>query len=510
MRRPSGSIVASPVLVGAVTTLVVVVAVFLSYNANKGLPFVPTEQLKIELSNGANLLAGNEVREGGERIGIVDRMRAKPLPDGTVGAEAVLKLDKKAGSIPVDSRINIRPRSVLGLKYVEVTRGRSRENFRSGETIPPDQTTYPVDLEDFNRIFDRRTRNASRRNLQGFGDTFAQRGESLNRAISELPRFFGLLEPVARNLADPSTNLARFFKELGDAARVVAPIAERYSHGFTAGADTFEAWSRYPDRLQETISKSAPTMEVGIRSFRIQRPFLVAFRDFSVALENATAQLPRTLPRIIPAIEAGTPVLRRSAPVNLLLRDVFDALGDLTRDPRTNIALRALTATARTLNPTLRYIGPYITVCNYWNYSWTNVGEHLTEPEPTGLSQRAQLGQGGRQKNQITSLGATEPANGEQRISGTPQHFHGSIYGAAIDDRGNADCESGQRGYPKRIAKYWRNERSAEGNRFDIVTDPHIPGNQGPTNTGRPRVPEGQTFTRLPESGPPMPRVFQP
>ena len=28
-----------------------------------------------------------------------------------------------------------------------------------------------------------------------------------------------------------------------------------------------------------------------------------------------------------------------------------------------------------------------------------------------------------------------------------------------------------------------------------IVTDPHIPGNQGPTFTGRPRVPEGQTFT---------------
>ena len=35
------SIVANPVLVGAVTTLVVIVAVFLAYNANNGLPFVP-------------------------------------------------------------------------------------------------------------------------------------------------------------------------------------------------------------------------------------------------------------------------------------------------------------------------------------------------------------------------------------------------------------------------------------------------------------------------------------
>ena len=33
-RRPNASIVANPVLVGAVTTLVVLVAVFLAYNAN--------------------------------------------------------------------------------------------------------------------------------------------------------------------------------------------------------------------------------------------------------------------------------------------------------------------------------------------------------------------------------------------------------------------------------------------------------------------------------------------
>ena len=47
-RRPRPSIVANPVLVGAVCILVVVVAVFLSYNANKGLPFVPTLQLKAQ------------------------------------------------------------------------------------------------------------------------------------------------------------------------------------------------------------------------------------------------------------------------------------------------------------------------------------------------------------------------------------------------------------------------------------------------------------------------------
>ena len=74
VRRNRASVVASPVLVGAVTVLVVVVAVFLAYNANSGLPFVPTTQLKVDLSNGANLVPGNEVRVGGFRVGIVKQI----------------------------------------------------------------------------------------------------------------------------------------------------------------------------------------------------------------------------------------------------------------------------------------------------------------------------------------------------------------------------------------------------------------------------------------------------
>ena len=65
--RGTASIVASPVLVGAVTTLIVIVSVFLAYNANKGLPFVPTYDLQATLPNGSNMVEGNEVRIGGEQ-----------------------------------------------------------------------------------------------------------------------------------------------------------------------------------------------------------------------------------------------------------------------------------------------------------------------------------------------------------------------------------------------------------------------------------------------------------
>ena len=42
MRRGrAASLAASPTMVGAITTLIVIVAVFLAYNASNGLPFVP-------------------------------------------------------------------------------------------------------------------------------------------------------------------------------------------------------------------------------------------------------------------------------------------------------------------------------------------------------------------------------------------------------------------------------------------------------------------------------------
>ena len=69
------SIASNPVLIGAVTVLVVIVAVFLSYNANQGLPFVPTYDLKAEIPNGQKLIAGNEIRLGGFRVGVVNDMK---------------------------------------------------------------------------------------------------------------------------------------------------------------------------------------------------------------------------------------------------------------------------------------------------------------------------------------------------------------------------------------------------------------------------------------------------
>ena len=75
-RSPLGSIAASPTMVGAVTTLIAIVGVFLAYNANNGLPFVPVYRVGIEVPDAARLGKNNEVRIGGHRVGVVESIDA--------------------------------------------------------------------------------------------------------------------------------------------------------------------------------------------------------------------------------------------------------------------------------------------------------------------------------------------------------------------------------------------------------------------------------------------------
>ena len=131
-----GGLTASPVLVGAVTLLVGIVAVFLSYNANSGLPFVPTYDVKAELPSAANLVAGNEVRIGGARVGVVSDIEPVPSKDGNGTARLTLKLDKNLEPLPIDSTFLVRPKSALGLKYVELTPGRASAGYDAGRDRP--------------------------------------------------------------------------------------------------------------------------------------------------------------------------------------------------------------------------------------------------------------------------------------------------------------------------------------------------------------------------------------
>jgi virulence factor Mce-like protein len=467
--RGTASIVASPVLVGAVTTLIVIVSVFLAYNANTGLPFVPTYNLRGELPGGANLVPGNEVRLGGFRVGIVDKLgTGTKVFNGRPRSIAVvrMKLDKSAQPLPNDTTMIVRPRSALGLKYIQLTPGKSKTDFRDGDTIPLRSATAPVEFDDLLNTFDEKTRQNSQDALNGFGEAFAGRGSDLNEAILGLAPFFRYLAPVMANLSDPDTQLDEFFKQIGRTSAQVAPVARIQAELFSNMADTFEAIGRDPAALRATIEKSPPTEDEAIRDFPIQRPFLVDFTDLSRRLRPAVRILPTALPLINSALRVGTPVVRSSVTLNNETRNVFDALDDLVQNPNTLLGLNDLNALVRSGAPLFRYIAPYQTVCNYATYFFNGLGSHISEGTASGTAERVLLKSANNFQDDVAydSFGArpsdlppnvdpTGATSGPPVLppdSGTNSAYtlHGQPYTPAIDAQGNANCAKGQFGYP--------------------------------------------------------------
>jgi virulence factor Mce-like protein len=462
--RGTASIVASPVLVGAVTTLIVIVSVFLAYNANTGLPFVPTYDLKAQLPGGANLVPGNEVRIGGFRVGIVDSIgTAQGYFGGRPRAIAVLrlKLDKTAQPLPVDTRVVVRPRSALGLKYVQLTPGASGRHLRPGDTIPLRNATQPVEFDDLLNTFDARTRQNAQDALTGFGDALAGRGEDINTAIAALAPFFRYLAPVMANLSNPQTKLAELFVQLGRTAAQVAPVAAVQAQLFADMADTFQAIGANPSALQATIQKGPPTEDAAIQSFRVQRPFLVDFTDLSRRLRPSVDVLPTALPKLNAALRVGQPVVKASPKLNLNTRKVFAALDTLAQDPNTLLGIRDLSQLVRVSAPLFTYLAPFQTVCNYATYFLTGLGSHFSDTVTNGAAERV-LVKGtdkNRQDNRWESFGADRPADLPSNVNpinattGPPDNeplyvTHSQPYGPAIDAQGNADCLAGQYGYP--------------------------------------------------------------
>ena len=464
-RRGTASLGASPVLIGAATVLVALVAVFIAYNANAGLPFVPTYDLNAELPSGGKLVKGNEVRVGGFRVGVVKDIKPKLT---TVNGErrsvavAELNLDKKIEPLSRDTQFRVRPRSALGLKYIELQPGTSKATWQSGDTVPVKQSSEPLEFEDLFSTFDRETRPNIQRATDGFGNAFAGRGQAINRSIQALNPFFKALTPVMRNLSDPDTELDQFFLQMGRASAQVAPVAQTQALLFTDMADTFAAISANPRALQDTIEKGAPTMDVSIDSFRVQRPFMVDFTDLSARLRPAAEQLPRSLPAINSAFKVGTPVLPRTVELNDNLEKAFNEANDLFENPNTLLALKDLTTAVTVTRPALEYIAPYQTVCSYFNYFMHPLGEmqSVVQTGPTGggtvLNQNMKLPNSHQQNNYGSSTGSRpwdilpgQKPQGAKDLQGNPLfRLYATAYNPAIDAQGNADCQLGQTGYP--------------------------------------------------------------
>lgn len=434
MNRRNTSVAANPVLIGAATVLVVIVAVFLAYNANNGLPFVPTYELKAQVPDSANLVTGNEVRMGGDRIGIISAIDPVIHRSGRVTAKLTLKLDTDVKPLPADSTFIVRPRSAVGLKYLEVTRGRSRRGLRDGTTISlANATPRPVEIDDFFNMFDEKTRRANQGNLKIFGDALAGRGTDLNEAIVELDPLTRNLIPVMQNLTDPRTGLGEFFGALQRTASLVAPVAQQQGQLFANLSTTFTAFANIArPYLQDSITYGPPAMQAAIDAFPFQRKFLANSAGFFRELQPGAQALRTSSPLLAEAFTVGTRTVGRASALNERLARSMRSLEAFAEDPQVPLGVRGINNLVQTLSPTIDNLASIQTQCNYVGLLLSNSASILSDYDDSSPSQ-------GSWANLLPIPGpigpnseggpASAPADSRPTYSTFPvNHLHSNIY----------------------------------------------------------------------------------
>src|SRR6266545_1719467 len=413
-------------MVVAVTTLIVILAVFLAYNANNGLPFVPSYRISVQVPDAATLVPGNDVRIGGVRVGLVESVEPVQNPQtGKVKAKVDLKLDKSAEPIPVDSSVIVRARSALGLKYLEIDKGHSSNGYPEGSLMP------------------------------------------LNAALGQLPSVLRRLEPVARNLASPRTGLDRFISALAASAAEAAPVAEAQAQLFVSLDSTFGALASVARPfIQETISETPPTLDVLTRTAPRIRTFLAHSAAFFSDLKPGVDALRETSPELASALQTGARVLPGAPALNRQLPPTARSLYRFSQDAGVQAGISRLTQSFDILSPTLRFVTPAQSVCNYATLLARNASSLLSLGDGIGTTQRFLVMSAAAGPNSENSP-SSRPANGGPGSSAA-NFLHSNPYPNTAAPGQPRECEAGNEPY---IAG-----QQVIGN---------VPGNQGTTTEGQ-------------------------
>jgi virulence factor Mce-like protein len=347
LRQPT--VLGSPILVGTITIIVLGIAVYLSYIAENGLPFVPTYRVNVQVANADEVSKNADVRIGGARVGQVltitpePRSRTWSHPYAQLG----LSLQRSAGPLPPDTHYEIRLSSVLGGKYVELFPGRSRaRGMPDGGTLTLNANArlsheLPfVDLDTALRIFGPDSRSAIRGSIAGFSEAVAGRGIQLNDITSSLSHLLGPGRAVLRVFADPSSRLAELISGGAATTTALAAVAPTVNALLADSATTFEALQE--SALGRAIDQAPGTEASATNDLNGSLPALAESAQLARALRPSAALLPTAATRLDAIVKGSTPVFRRVPALASDLEGAITAVQALARDPASKNVFRGL------------------------------------------------------------------------------------------------------------------------------------------------------------------------
>jgi virulence factor Mce-like protein len=206
-------------------------------------------RLQVPLESAAGLYSGSDVMVAGSRVGGVDEI--KP---GGPGAVVTVEIDSDHAPVRKDASVTLRPKSLLGEKYLALDPGKSSQTLPSGSTIPEQHVTAAVDLQQVINTLDQPTRDKLQTLLLELGAGLAGRGQETNTAIGYGRQDMDDLNTITTTLAERDADLEQVIQSLDQVTSELAQSDRRQELG--AFIQNLEALLRDLNKQDEELKRA--------------------------------------------------------------------------------------------------------------------------------------------------------------------------------------------------------------------------------------------------------------
>lgn len=183
-------------------------------------------ELMVPLADANGLYPGSDVLVAGSRAGSVEDITVQ-------GTHALVKIRLDPAESPVhsDATVALRPKSLLGEKYLALNPGSAGGVLDSGTTLSASQVMVATDLQDVVNTFDAPTRAKLQVLIDNLGPAVNGRGQDLNETFTTGRKDLDSLGQVAQTLGQRDRDLQTVIQALNQVLTELAQSDRRSQLG---------------------------------------------------------------------------------------------------------------------------------------------------------------------------------------------------------------------------------------------------------------------------------------
>jgi phospholipid/cholesterol/gamma-HCH transport system substrate-binding protein len=190
------------------------------------LPGAGAYEVTVPIQDAAGLSPGSDVMIAGALAG-----RVESISLGHGAALVLVGIDAEHAPLHTDAVVSVRPKSLLGERYLALDPGQAPGAMPSGATLPATQVTQSTDLQDVIDTFDAPTRAKLQTLIVELGGGVGGRGTELNGALVSGRQDLSDLRGIAATLASRDAALRQAIANLDSVTQELAQSDRRQQLG---------------------------------------------------------------------------------------------------------------------------------------------------------------------------------------------------------------------------------------------------------------------------------------